>query len=150
MERSKINLGDNGPLSPGFERVLQRVFASDPGDAATWLLVNSKKGWDYETAELRLWASVLELAIKDLFEPVREIDQVEALQWIMGNRTDVGSFLFICDLFKFDPSAARAALLKKLHAEKPGKPKEDTCAKKNISTADSADALATQMARLVL
>ena len=54
--------------------------------------------------ELRLWAAVLDRAIRDLREPEKRDD---ALAWIESDRVGEGSFKFVADVLQTHPDYLR-------------------------------------------
>ena len=64
-----------------------------------------------EEACKRLWNAVLDQAIKDVVDPrTRYKDRKEAHEWFQSERQGVGSFLRVCNIIGFNPSAVRTQL----------------------------------------
>jgi hypothetical protein len=53
-------------------------------------------------AEMKLWAAVMALGLKDYHAKDRS-----AVHWFWSEDNHVGSFVWVCDLFKIDPDYAR-------------------------------------------
>lgn len=70
---------------------------------------------EYNTPEHRLWAAVLFQAIHDVH--IKETEKHprywrdDARAWCAINRTDIGSFIWICELFDMDAEQVRALVL---------------------------------------
>lgn len=61
---------------------------------------------------LRLWASVMRIGITDFCTARANGDEVaEEVQWFWSDALHAGSFLWLCELFGFDPSKARTQVL---------------------------------------
>ena len=59
-----------------------------------------------ETECRRLWAAVLEQA----FEDAQARGLEDAKKWFISEKSEVGSFLWICDALDIDPQALRTIL----------------------------------------
>jgi hypothetical protein len=66
----------------------------------------------YPDEAVILWFAVLERAVLDLDMPKERED---ATRWFISNIYDIGSFLFICDMFDIDPKVIRQLLRKKIY-----------------------------------
>jgi hypothetical protein len=59
-----------------------------------------------------IWRDVMHLALLDL---EKEAYRVKTAEWFISNKYEVGSFLWVCDVFDFDPVVIRRKLGKKIY-----------------------------------
>lgn len=67
---------------------------------------------------LRLWAEVMRQGVGDFCTARgrRENNNNPHAEWLYSNATGVGTFVWLCDLFEFDPDKARSQVLKNWRA----------------------------------